>query len=177
LISSKREALLQEVPAVYNTQINDVLLTALVQTFARWTGEPCLLIDLEGQGREEIARVLTSPAQSAGSTTVFPVLLKLRQPDDPGPALKSVKEQLRGYQDAVSAMDCCANLAEDAETEKSLRELPQAEVCFNYLGQWDQVLSESSSLVPRRNRPARRVGGDGHVVTYMMSVPVLSTVS
>jgi len=39
-------------------------------------------------------------------------------------------------------------LAEDAETEKSLRELPQAEVCFNYLGQWDQVLSESSSLVP-----------------------------
>ena len=29
--------LLQEVPAVYHTQINDVLLTALVQSFGQWT--------------------------------------------------------------------------------------------------------------------------------------------
>ncbi|MEM8808438.1 MAG: amino acid adenylation domain-containing protein, partial [Cyanobacteria bacterium P01_G01_bin.38] len=34
--------LLQEVPTAYRTQINDVLLTALAQAFARWTGERSL---------------------------------------------------------------------------------------------------------------------------------------
>ena len=37
------QALLSEVPKAYHTQINDVLLTALVQTFARWTGTSSLL--------------------------------------------------------------------------------------------------------------------------------------
>jgi len=37
-----------------NTQINDVLLTALVQAFAEWTGEQTLLVDQEGHGREDI---------------------------------------------------------------------------------------------------------------------------
>src|SRR5947208_2777947 len=49
------QALLQEVPPVYHTQINDVLLTALVQAFAQWTGQRHLLLDLEGHGRQEIA--------------------------------------------------------------------------------------------------------------------------
>ena len=51
---------------------------------------------------------------------------------------------------------------EDAETEKRLRELPQAEVCFNYLGQWDQALSESSSLVPAQESTGSTRSGDGH---------------
>jgi len=38
----------------HHTQINDVLLTALVQAFAQWTGERSLLVNLEGHGREEI---------------------------------------------------------------------------------------------------------------------------
>ncbi|MFM6521291.1 MAG: condensation domain-containing protein, partial [Microcystis panniformis] len=40
--------LLQEVPQAYNTQINDILLTALVQAFGRWTGNYKLLLDMEG---------------------------------------------------------------------------------------------------------------------------------
>jgi len=47
------QALLQEVPKAYNTQINDVLLTALVQ--ALLNGRAIALpVDLEGHGREEI---------------------------------------------------------------------------------------------------------------------------
>jgi amino acid adenylation domain-containing protein len=48
LSGEQTRALLQDVPGAYNTQINDVLLTALVQTFTRWTGSHSLLIDLEG---------------------------------------------------------------------------------------------------------------------------------
>jgi hypothetical protein len=39
LSDEQTRALLQEVPAVYHTQINDVLLTALVQSFRRWWGQ------------------------------------------------------------------------------------------------------------------------------------------
>ena len=46
-------ALLQEVPQAYNSQINDVLLTALVQTFAQWTGTGCLLVDLQATGERK----------------------------------------------------------------------------------------------------------------------------
>ncbi|HXO22158.1 MAG TPA: amino acid adenylation domain-containing protein, partial [Thermoanaerobaculia bacterium] len=48
------EALLLAAPAAYRTGVADLLLTALVQAFARWTGEDRLLLHLEGHGREEI---------------------------------------------------------------------------------------------------------------------------
>jgi len=51
LNQKETQALLQQVPKAYNTQINDVLLTAL-QAFAEWTGET-LLVDQEGHGRED----------------------------------------------------------------------------------------------------------------------------
>jgi len=53
---AETKVLLQEVPAAYHTQINDVLLT-LVQAFAQWTGERSLLVNLEGHGRERYDNV------------------------------------------------------------------------------------------------------------------------
>jgi len=52
LSANETLALLQEIPPVYHTQINDLLLTALAQTFERWTGERTLLVAVEGHGRE-----------------------------------------------------------------------------------------------------------------------------
>jgi len=49
---AETKVLLQEVPAALSHQINDVLLTALVQAFAQWTGERSLLVNLEGHGRK-----------------------------------------------------------------------------------------------------------------------------
>ncbi|MGV8209351.1 condensation domain-containing protein, partial [Pseudomonas aeruginosa] len=46
--------LLQEAPAAYRTQVNDLLLTALARVIGRWTGQADTLIQLEGHGREEL---------------------------------------------------------------------------------------------------------------------------
>jgi amino acid adenylation domain-containing protein len=54
LDAEETRALLQDVPPVYRTQINDVLVTALVRAFEGWTGERSLRFDLEGHGREEL---------------------------------------------------------------------------------------------------------------------------
>jgi amino acid adenylation domain-containing protein/non-ribosomal peptide synthase protein (TIGR01720 family) len=137
-------ALLQEVPQAYNTQINDVLLTVLVQAFAQWTGTRCLLVDLEGHGREEIFAEVDLSRTVGWFTTIFPVLLELREVDHPGEALKSVKEQLRCIPHGGIGYGLLRYLNGDEAIAEKLRTLPQAEVSFNYLGQFDQVLSSDS---------------------------------
>ena len=139
-------ALMQEVPSAYNTKINDVLLTALVQSFAQWTGKRFLLIDLEAHGREELFEEVDLSRTVGWFTTVFPVLLELEEDDHPGEALKSVKEQLRRIPNQGISYGILRYLSQKEATRQQLEALPQAEVIFNYLGQFDQVLSESSVL-------------------------------
>ncbi|MBD1825980.1 non-ribosomal peptide synthetase [Microcoleus vaginatus GB1-A2] len=137
--------LLQEVPAAYRTQINDVLLTALGQAFERWTGNNSLLLDLEGHGREDLFEGVDLSRTIGWFTAVFPVLLNLEKPSDLGAAIKSVKEQLRAVPNRGVGFGVQRYL--NPETAKNLQKLPQAEVSFNYLGQFDQVLPKSSLLM------------------------------
>jgi amino acid adenylation domain-containing protein/non-ribosomal peptide synthase protein (TIGR01720 family) len=140
LTVEETRALLQEIPAVYRTQINDVLLAALVQTFNQWTGEQSLLVDLEGHGREAIANDIDLSRTVGWFTSIFPVLLTLEESLEPGEVLKVVKEQLRSIPNRGIGYGVLRYLSKDAE----LQTLPQAEVRFNYLGQFDQALPESS---------------------------------
>lgn len=144
LSAEETQALLQEVPQAYNTQINDVLLTALVQVFGQWSGSRSLLVDLEGHGREEIFEDVDLSRTVGWFTTVFPILLNLEEACYPGEELKSVKEQLRRIPNRGIGYGLLRYLSGDAEIAAKLRSLPQAEVIFNYLGQVDQVFSGSS---------------------------------
>jgi amino acid adenylation domain-containing protein/non-ribosomal peptide synthase protein (TIGR01720 family) len=142
LNSAETQALLQDVPAAYNTQINDVLLTALVQAFAEWTRKSSLLVELEGHGREDIIEVDVS--RTVGwFTAVFPVLLELNGISDRAQALKVVKEQLRQIPNRGIGYGMLRYL-NPGRIDESLQQLPQPEVSFNYLGQFDQGFSGSS---------------------------------
>ncbi|MEH2107766.1 amino acid adenylation domain-containing protein [Nostoc sp.] len=132
-------ALLHDVPGAYNTQINDVLLTALVQTFTRWTGFYSLLIDLEGHGREDLFEDVDLSRTVGWFTSIFPVLLKLEDRNDPGEVLKSVKEQLRRIPNRGIDYGILRYLSPDESDRNQLPAFPQAEVSFNYLGQFDQT--------------------------------------
>lgn len=155
LSPQETQALLQEVPAAYQTQINDVLLTALVQAFAQWTGVNSLLIDLEGHGREDIIPNIDLSRTIGWFTTIFPVYLHLKANSAPETALKTIKEQLRSIPHRGINYGVLRYLRPDERLQ-----VPQAEVKFNYLGQFDRVLSifqgasESSGLTqsPRGRR-------------------------
>jgi non-ribosomal peptide synthase protein (TIGR01720 family) len=138
LSTQETHALLQEVPKAYQTQINDILLTALAQAFAHWTGVPALLIDLEGHGREEIIEDVDLSRTVGWFTSIFPVYLQLDPAATLGDALKSVKEQLRSVPERGIGYGVLRYLSQSTEVTKKLRALPQAEVCFNYLGQMDR---------------------------------------
>lgn len=132
-------ALLHDVPGAYNTQINDVLLTALVQTFTRWTGSHSLLIDLEGHGREDLFEDVDLSRTVGWFTSIFPVLLKLEDRNYPGEVLKSVKEQLRRIPNRGIGYGIWRYLSIDESDRNQLQAFPEAEVSFNYLGQFDQT--------------------------------------
>ena len=73
------QALLQTVPAVYNTQINDVLLTALARAWANWSGSNVLYTNLEGHGRENLFEDVDISRTAGWFTSIFPVRLELRE--------------------------------------------------------------------------------------------------
>src|SRR6185369_16554091 len=150
LTAEETRALLKEVPGVYHTQINDVLLAAVAEGLAAWTGETTCLVEMEGHGREEIIKGLDLSRTAGWFTSVYPVLLELSQPDDPSATLKSIKEQLRAIPQRGIGYGLLRYLGRDKEIAEKLSSLPQAEISFNYLGQSDQILPESTSFGPSR---------------------------
>nr|WP_322642344.1 MULTISPECIES: non-ribosomal peptide synthetase [unclassified Nostoc]MDZ7989625.1 amino acid adenylation domain-containing protein [Nostoc sp. DedVER02]MDZ8113701.1 amino acid adenylation domain-containing protein [Nostoc sp. DedVER01b] len=146
LNEEQTHGLLQDVPSAYNTQINDVLLTALLESFAQWTGESSLLIDLEGHGREDLFEDVDLSLTVGWFTTLFPVCLQLGEIDHLGEALKSIKEQLRRIPNRGIGYGVLRYLHENTTIREKLQSLPSAQVSFNYLGQFDQVLKASEVL-------------------------------
>ena len=146
-------ALLQEVPQVYHTQINDVLLTTLVQTLQHWTGAGSWRIALEGHGRESIHEELDLSRTIGWFTTLYPVVLNLPAgaQEDPGRALKAIKEQLRAIPEQGLGYGLLRYLCTQphmVEQRTSWTGGRNAQISFNYLGQFDQSIAEAQSFSP-----------------------------
>jgi len=145
LTINETEQLLREVPTAYNTQINDVLLTALLLAYHKWCGNGSLLIDLEGHGREEITPEVDLSRTVSGFTTIFPVYLKLTQdPNDLGGVLMAMKEQLRTIPQHGIGYGLLRYLHPDKQVREQLRLDRPAQLIFNYLGQFDQILPDAA---------------------------------
>jgi len=149
--------LLQALPVAYRTQINEVLLTALVRAVTAWTRGYSLLVDLEGHGREEILEGMDLSRTVGWFTTIFPVVLECKDSQTPVETLGSVKEQLRKIPNRGIGYGLLKYAAGDAAAAARLRALPQAEVRFNYLGQIDRVFVDSSmfATAPHQTGPAQ----------------------
>ncbi|MBD2520503.1 amino acid adenylation domain-containing protein, partial [Nostoc sp. FACHB-973] len=148
LDKAQTQALLQDVPKAYKTQINDVLLSALGLVLSRWTNSESVLFNLEGHGREDIIDGVDLSRTIGWFTTIFPVVLKLSAIDfdDLGNALKSVKEQLRAIPNKGIGYGLLRYLNVDAEITAQLQTIPASEISFNYLGQFTQVMNTSSLM-------------------------------
>ncbi len=128
-------ALLQDVPGVYRTQINDVLLSALGQVLGQWTGRERVLIDLEGHGREELFAGVDLSRTVGWFTTMYPVALAAASETDWGAVLKSVKEQLRAIPRRGLGYGALRYLTGTDVLSGGPTAQPQTS--FNYLGHFD----------------------------------------
>ncbi len=146
---AETKALLQQVPSVYRTQINDVLVSALGRTLADWTGSDRLVIGLEGHGREEIFDDVDLSRTVGWFTTHFPVALDLPGGHAWGETLKSVKEQLRAVPTRGLAYDALRFLSPPGTPGHALHGDRLPPISFNYLGQWDGTTSDSGLVRDR----------------------------
>jgi amino acid adenylation domain-containing protein/non-ribosomal peptide synthase protein (TIGR01720 family) len=140
------EQLLKQAPAVYGTQINDLLLSALSRALCRWSQQPSALILLEGHGREDLFESIDLSRSLGWFTSMFPVRLR-PDSDDIGQSIVNVQAQLVAVPQKGIGYGVLRHLA-GAEVSRQLAELPQARVTFNYLGQFDQSFDEQALLVP-----------------------------
>ncbi|MFL6966766.1 non-ribosomal peptide synthase/polyketide synthase [Pseudomonas alvandae] len=126
--------LLQQAPAAYRTQVNDLLLTALARVIGRWTAQASTLIQLEGHGREALFDDLDLSRSVGWFTSLFPV--RLTPTATAEGSIKAIKEQLRAIPDKGLGFGVLRYLG-DEPTRRALAALPVPRITFNYLGQFD----------------------------------------
>ncbi|MDP4180345.1 MAG: amino acid adenylation domain-containing protein, partial [Bacillota bacterium] len=121
----------------YNTEINDILLTALGLALRKWSGLEAVAINLEGHGRENIIKDVDISRTVGWFTAAYPVMLEMNEEGNIGYSIKSVKENLRkipnkgvgyGILKYISGLED----VQDIDFEK------EPEISFNYLGNFGQ---------------------------------------
>ncbi|RDS87023.1 non-ribosomal peptide synthetase, partial [Pseudomonas fluorescens] len=137
--------LLQDAPAAYRTQVNDLLLTALARVVSRWSGQNAALIQLEGHGREDLFDGVDLTRTVGWFTSLFPV--RLQADGELSAAIKAVKEQLRAVPAKGIGYGLLRYLGLPAARE-ALADLAAPRITFNYLGQFDRQFNESALFVP-----------------------------
>ncbi|WP_369197883.1 non-ribosomal peptide synthase/polyketide synthase [Streptomyces djakartensis] len=153
------EALLRRVPAVYRTQVNDVLLGALSRVLADWTGAERVTVLLEGHGREDDTLDLSRTV--GWFTAQYPVTLAPAGPSgapDWGATLKAVKERLRSVPRHGLTYEALARLGSPDPAARALRDVPLPQISFNYHGQWEAT--DGGDFAPAGAAPGRDIAAD-----------------
>ena len=157
LNADETQVLLQQVPAVYNTQINDVLLTALTRAWSQWSGSRCTLHEYGGPRSRALVRgrgpvphgwlVHLNLSCPVGATRVWSSL--------------GSRSCLEGDQGATSSGSATRHWLRHPPLSAPGRRPVQLSLnrprVFNYLGQLDQVVADSSCSVLPPNRRARGI--------------------
>ncbi|WP_329182056.1 amino acid adenylation domain-containing protein (plasmid) [Streptomyces decoyicus] len=148
------EALVTEVPALLNAEINDILLAAFALALADWQrhrdgrGEgpgpaSSTVVEVEGHGREDLVAGFDISRTVGWFTSSFPVRLAPGEVvagalDKGGPevgaALKRVKEQLRALPDHGVGFGLLRHL--NPQTQQALARFAPPQFGFNYLGRF-----------------------------------------
>ena len=156
--------LLQQAPAAYRTQVNDLLLTALARALCDWTGDAHALIQLEGHGREDLFDAIDLTRTVGWFTSLFPV--KLTPATDLATSIKAIKQQLRDIPGKGLGFGLLRYQG-PVEVQARLAALPSARVTFNYLGQFDQSFSDDALFVPARQASGAAQSPDSPLANWL----------
>ncbi|WP_155617222.1 non-ribosomal peptide synthetase, partial [Paenibacillus polymyxa] len=143
LTEEETEKLLKQAHRAYNTEVNDLLLTALGMTLYTWTGHERSLIHLEGHGRENILPDTDISRTVGWFTSQYPVWLDIGRGHALSERIKQVKESLRHIPNKGIGYGIWRYLNESGQAVGQHQAFAEPQVSFNYLGQFDQDLQNS----------------------------------
>ncbi len=157
--------LLHEVSKKYQTEINDVLLSALANAVSEWGKIDHVTVGLEGHGRVEIDEKINLSNTVGWFTTIYPLVLTTNKTSDWGNMLVSVKNQLRQIPDKGIGYGVLKYMNKDARFTTP----EKWNVIFNYLGQLDNVVKGGSWISPAKESTGVTVNED-HIINEELSV-------
>lgn len=146
--------LLAESGRAYNTRPLDLLLAAYALAHAGWAGPRTLAVDLESHGRDAVDDGPDVSRTVGWFTSLYPVLLSLTHPADPGRSIQEVKEGLRRVPENGVGYGILRYLVED-EAVRARARLASPQVVFNYLGDVAQAVAPDSPFRWIRHSPAQ----------------------
>ncbi len=141
--------LLSDVHHPFGTQINDILLTAFLWTYSEFFNTDNVLIDLESHGRESLGLGENISRTIGWFTTFYPVFLSTGRWDvnQLNRTVKEVKEKLRKIPN--KGIDY---LIYKYFTENEVLLNNDAQISFNYLGQFDSDIENSSFTIGKEDK-------------------------
>ncbi|MFF2412796.1 amino acid adenylation domain-containing protein, partial [Streptomyces sp. NPDC058092] len=131
--AEQTRALLRDVPAVFGTRVNDVLLTGVASAVGAWAGDGHVRVDVEGHGREDLFDDTDVSRTTGWFTTISPLRLPVPSPGGLGEGLKQIKELLRARPRQGIGYGLLAYGGAESAPAGSV----PAQISFNYLGQFD----------------------------------------
>ncbi|SDM57636.1 non-ribosomal peptide synthetase [Allokutzneria albata] len=170
LTVAETELLLRKVPGRYRTQINDVLLGAVALGLSEWTGSDTVVVDVEGHGREDILDGVDLSRTVGWFTTIYPVALTV--PAGGGDDWRALAKAVRARLRAVPGRGIGYGALKYLGAHPALAEAPNAQVSFNYLGQWDTVIDGAggTGVVRRQLDGLGRDQADDQTATHVLDV-------
>jgi len=136
LSEADTEVLLKQVNKAYQTNLEDVLLTAVGLALEEWIkSEGKVKIYMEGHGREEISKDIDVTRTVGWFTSIYPVVLDIDRDRDLSYQIRNVKEKLR----KVPSRGFGYNVLKYISSLKDQGIMPKEysdSISFNYLGQF-----------------------------------------
>jgi iturin family lipopeptide synthetase B len=155
LSHTETHRLLTRVNHAFNTEINDILLTALALALKKTFHIDGVPVVLEGHGREEIFPELDITRTVGWFTCTYPVLLETSSSWDLARQIKEIKERLRQVPNRGIGFGILQYLTSEVN-KKDLDFIRTPQISFNYLGQFDADVNRMSFEVLQESTGASR---------------------
>ncbi|RAJ26890.1 non-ribosomal peptide synthase protein (TIGR01720 family)/amino acid adenylation domain-containing protein [Pedobacter cryoconitis] len=164
-------SLLTKVPAAFHTQINDILLAALLLSIKRqYQDINGVLLHLEGHGREELDATVDFSRTVGWFTTIYPVYMEYPSDSLPG-LIKYVKEILRNIPD--NGIGYLVNKYLQTGNRNTSEQEVNARIVFNYLGQGDTDLKNNLFSIQTDAPGNNRASDDNRLYDWDISGIIL----
>ncbi|OBP16549.1 hypothetical protein A5320_03900 [Rheinheimera sp. SA_1] len=150
--------LLNVVPRIWDCDINEILLSALMLAWQQWQGKTALSLLMEGHGREVLDGAPDISESVGWFTSKYPLLLSSTE-TEPARVIQAVKQQYRAVPSKGIGYGLARYIAEPSlpnglNTESMLQ--------FNYLGSFDASFSGDTAL-----KLATEHSGDAVAASYV----------
>ncbi len=154
----------------YRCQVNNILLTVVGMALSKWSGNADLFIDVDGHGREEIIDDLNLTRTIGWFTSIYPLKLEI-DPTSFEKSLSSINRNVPLIPNHGVNYGVLRYLSDDFIIKKQLFTQRTAEICFNYLGQFEQGTKSNTLLSYAEESPGFLMAEDANR-EYLLDITV-----